>query len=263
MARDAASGIKSEAPPIRADADTAGEGGLVLVPGMRQRLGDQLYGQILDQIVSGRLREGERLPTEKDICAMFGVSRPVVRDALLRLRADGLLQARQGSGTYVMRRPADRLMRFASTAELAVFFRCLEARLPLEAACARYAAERRTPAQLSRMQSAHDRLCEDIEASGHITTEGDLAFHATIAAAAGNEFFTDLLQHIHEAVSGFMTLSLSLTRTSSKTRVRQVLNEHTYILEAIQAHEPEEAETAMRFHIGQSRRRVTDRKRDL
>ncbi|MEC9368091.1 MAG: FadR/GntR family transcriptional regulator [Pseudomonadota bacterium] len=236
--------------------------GLVLVPGRRQRLGDQLYGQILDQIVSGRLKEGERLPTEKEICAMFGVSRPVVRDALLRLRADGLLQARQGSGTYVMRRPADRLKKFATTAELAVFLRCLEARLPLEATCAKLAAERRTPGQLARIQSAHDRLKRDISETGHMTPESDLAFHATIAAATGNEFFSDLLQHIHEAVSGFMKLSLSLTRTSSRDRVRQVLDEHTYILEAIQAQEPEEAETAMAFHIGQSRRRVTDRRRD-
>lgn len=263
MAGSAASGIKSRPPARRAPAGGGGEGGLVLVPGRRQRLSDQLYGQILDQIVSGRLKEGERLPPEKEICEMFGVSRPVVRDALLRLRADGLLQARQGSGTYVMRRPADRLKDFATTTELAVFLRCLEARLPLEAACARFAAERCAPGDVVRIRNAHDRLRNDIEDVGHITAKSDLAFHAAVAKATGNEFFSDMLQHIHEAVSGFMTLSLSLTRTSSASRVRQVLNEHTYILEAIQAREPEEAETAMRFHIGQSRRRVTDRRRDL
>lgn len=262
MGRNAASSIKSKSRAAGDGAGGPGKGRLLLVPGKRQRLSDQLYGQILDQIVSGMLKEGQRLPPEKDISAMFGVSRPVVRDALLRLRADGLLQTRQGSGTYVMRRPADRLMEFATTAELAVFLRCLEARMPLEAACARYAAERRTSGQLARIQQAHERLRTDIEKSGHITPESDLAFHAAIAVASGNEFFSDLLQHIHEAVQGFMHLSLNLTRTSSRERVQQVLNEHTFILEAIQAHEPEEAETSMRFHIGQSRRRVTDRKRD-
>ncbi|MGD9867805.1 MAG: FadR/GntR family transcriptional regulator [Hyphomicrobiales bacterium] len=261
MAKNAASRLEP-VPPIKARGGDAAAAGLVLVPGRRQRLGDQLYGQILDQIVSGRLKEGERLPTEKEICSMFGVSRPVVRDALLRLRADGLLQARQGSGTYVMRRPADRLKQFASTAELAVFLRCLEARLPLEAACAKLAAERRSPAQLARIRAAHDQLRRDIDGSGHITPRSDLAFHAAIAEATGNEFFSGLLEHIHETVRGFMTLSLSLTRTSSKERVQQVLNEHTYILEAVQAQEPEEASTAMAFHIGQSRRRVTDRRRD-
>lgn len=236
--------------------------GLVLVPGQRQRLGDQLYGQILDQIVSGRLKEGERLPPEKEISAMFGVSRPVVRDALLRLRADGVLQARQGSGTYVQRRPADRLKSFANSVDLAVFLRCLEVRMPLEAAAARLAAERRTARQLARIEAAHDRLRQDVE-TGHITTVHDLAFHASIAQATGNEFFPALLQHIHDSIAGFMDVSLNLTRTGSRTRVRQVLNEHTIIVEAIQSQEGEAAEVAMRFHLDQSRRRVMDRNRDV
>ena len=92
-------------PDIAADLDPGA--GLILVPGRRQLLSDQLYGQILDQIVAGVLNEGDRLPPEKEICKMFGVSRPVVRDALLRLRADGLLRARQGSGTFVMPQNAE------------------------------------------------------------------------------------------------------------------------------------------------------------
>ena len=235
--------------------------GLVLVPGRRQLLSDQLYGQILDQIVSGRLNEGDRLPPEKDICEMFGVSRPVVRDALLQLRADGLVQARQGSGTYVLRRPADRLKSFANSAELAVFLRCLEVRMPLEATAAKLAAERRTAAQLDRIETAHDQLRKDVE-TGHITTANDITFHASIAAAAGNEFFTQVLQHIHGSITGFMDVSLNLTRTGSRERIQQVLNEHTIILEAIQSQEAEAAEVAMRFHIGQSQRRVIDRNQD-
>lgn len=238
-----------------------GSGGLVLVPGRRQLLGDQLYGQILDQIVSGRLMEGDRLPPEKEICAMFGVSRPVVRDALSRLRADGLLQARQGSGTYVLRRPADRLSNFADSAELAVFLRCLEVRVPLEATAARLAAERRTGSQMAHIEKAHEALRKDVE-TGHITMANDIAFHASIAAATGNEFFTDVLRHIHDAITGFMNVSLNLTRTGSRERIQQVLNEHTVILEAIHSQEGEAAEVAMRFHIWQSRRRVIDRNRD-
>ena len=241
--------------------ESDGAAPLVLVPGRRQRLSDQLYGQILDQIVSGRLKEGDRLPPEKDICSMFGVSRPVVRDALLQLRADGLLQARQGSGTYVQRRPADRLKSFANSADLAVFLRCLEVRIPVEAAAAKLAAERRTGRQLTRIEEAHDRLRKDVK-TGHITTASDIAFHASIAGAAGNEFFPEVLKHIHESIAGFMDVSLNLTRTGSRARTRQVLNEHTIILEAIQSQETEAAEVAMQFHLGQSRRRVIDRNRD-
>lgn len=248
------------APRVEGDGGDGGVG-LILVPGRRQLLSDQLYGQILDQIVSGVLNEGDRLPPEKEICAMFGVSRPVVRDALLRLRADGLLRTRQGSGTYVLRRPVDRLKDFAKSADLAGFLRCLEVRMPLEAAAARLAAERRTSKQLANIEEAHERLQADVS-TGHITTQNDLAFHAAIAAATGNEFFAQVFGPIHSSVIGFMDVSLNLTRTGSRERILQVLNEHTLILEAIQSQEPEAAHVAMLFHIERSRRRVTDRAQD-
>lgn len=69
-------------------------GTLVLARGQRTRLSDQLYGHIFEQIVSGKLKIGDRLPSEKEICEQFDVSRPVVREALLRLGADGLVTAR-------------------------------------------------------------------------------------------------------------------------------------------------------------------------
>lgn len=235
--------------------------GLVLMPGRRQLLGDQLYGQILDQIVSGRLEEGEKLPTEKEISAMFGVSRPVVRDALNRLRADGLVQARQGSGTYVLRRPSDRLKTFANSADMAALLRCFEVRIPLEAAAAALAAERRTASQLARIEKIFDRMKGDVK-TGHITIDNDLSFHAAIAEATGNEFFPGVLKHLHGSVAGFMDVSLNITRTGSRERIQEVLKEHTIILEAIQAREQDAAEVAMRFHLGQSRRRTLDRNRD-
>ncbi|RME99753.1 MAG: FadR family transcriptional regulator [Alphaproteobacteria bacterium] len=235
--------------------------GLVLVPGRRQSLADQLYGQLLDQLVSGRLNEGDRLPPEKEICSMFGVSRPVVRDALARLRADGLLQARQGSGTYVLRRPSGRLAGVANSSEIAVFLRCLEARMPLEAASARLAAERRTGAQLQKMRAAHEKLGEEVE-RGSATAPSDLDFHMAIAEATGNEFYPALLNHLVGAISGFMDVSLYVTRTGSRERQLQAFREHCYIFEAIENQEPDNAEVAMRFHIGQSRERLTDRSRD-
>jgi len=233
----------------------------VLVPGRRQPLGDQLYGQILEQIVSGRLREGERLPSEHRISAMFGVSRPVVRAALLRLRADGLLQARQGAGTFVLHRPAGRLTRFTDPGQVAGFLRCIEVRLPLEATAARMAAERRTASDLARIVAAQDDCRRESEQGG-MSPEADLRFHAAVAAASANEMFADLLQHIHGVLSGFMRLSLHLTHTGSAKRARLVLGEHAHILDAIASGDMEAAETAMRFHIGQARRRMIDRKLD-
>ncbi len=232
--------------------------GLVLVPGSRQRLGDQLYGQILDHILSGRLTEGSRLPPETELCGMFGVSRPVVRQALQRLRADGLLRARQGAGTWVMARPPEHLARFASPGDVPALMRCIEARLPLEEAAARLAAERRTPDQLARITAAHDAFAAAAGAGG-MTAERDFAFHRGIAEATGNEVFPALLAGLHAAVLGFMGVALGLTRTGSAERSARVLHEHAQVLDAIRVGDAGMAGAAMQFHIAQARRRVMDR----
>lgn len=81
------------------------DGDLTLVSGRRQKLSNRLCGRVLEQIVSGRLRTGERLPSGQRISAMFGVSRPIARAAMMRPGADGLVQARKGAGTFVLHRP--------------------------------------------------------------------------------------------------------------------------------------------------------------
>lgn len=232
--------------------------GLVLVPGRRQRLGDQLYGQILDHILTGRLPEGSRLPPETELSEQFGVSRPVVRQALQRLRGDGLLRARQGAGTYVLARPSERLGQFARSGDVPALMRCIEARLPLEAAAARLAAERRTPEGLARITAAHNAFAAAAEAGG-MTPDSDFTFHRSVAAASGNEHFMAFLQALHETVLRFMQVALGLTRTGSQERARTVLQEHAHILDAIRLGDPDMAGLAMQFHIGQARRRVMDR----
>jgi GntR family transcriptional repressor for pyruvate dehydrogenase complex len=232
-----------------------------LVPGRRQRLGDQLYGQILDHIVGGKLKEGDRLPAETELSGMFGVSRPVVREALLRLRADGLVQARQGAGTFIVQRPADRLRVLGNTGDVAALMRGLEVRMPLEGVAARLAAERRTPAQLDKIVGAHATFEQEAQ-TGQMTPKTDFAFHAAIADATCNECFASVLQHLSQVINNFMTLSLNLTRTGSAQRGRKVLAEHAEVLEAIRAQDPETAQIAMLYHVGQARRRMIDRNRD-
>lgn len=234
---------------------------LVLQPGRRERLGDQLYGQILEQIVSGRLKEGDRLPPELEICTLFGVSRPVVREALLRLRADGLLNARPGVGTFVISRPDERLTMLANVQDMAGYLRCMEVRLPLEGAAARLAAERRTDEQLAEIEAAHDAFSVAIR-NRRADVTLDLAFHTLVAQAAHNEVFSAVLKEIREGVSGFMAVSLGLTRSGSDERARIVQDEHARIVDAIRVQDPDAAMFAMQYHISQARLRVLDHKRD-
>src|SRR5205814_1620728 len=98
----------------------------------RGRLGDQVYGRLLEEIVSGRYVVGDRLPGENDLAQTFEVSRPVVREALNRLQADGLVTSRQGAGSFVARVPPRQIVKLAPGASIAGILRTFEVRIALE-----------------------------------------------------------------------------------------------------------------------------------
>ncbi len=224
----------------------------------RVTLGDQLYGQILERIMSGALSIGDRLPSEKEISDGFGVSRPVVRQALLRLKADGLITTHQGLGSFVVHQPDQRIRKFAKARDVASYLRCHEVRTALEGESARLAALRRSPAQLLAIEHAHQMFLESTRA-GRMAAEEDLAFHRRIAEASGNEFFLQALDASLDSMSGFMQLTLNLTRTGNRQRAQRVLDEHEAVVAAIRDENGEGARTAMQFHLGQARQRLTHR----
>lgn len=230
-------------------------------PGERTRLSDQIYGRVFDEIVSGRYAVGDRLPTEMEISEAWGVSRPVVREALLRLRADGLVVSHQGLGTFVSTQPAPRIRTYARAQDVASYLRCQEVRIALESDAARLAALRRTDEELAAIVAAHEAFAKGVRA-GRMVAEEDLAFHARIVEAAGNDFYPQVLATIHETLLGFMRLTLSLTRTASKERGERVLAEHRAILHAIRDGDGELARAAMTVHLSQARRRLVDKGRD-
>jgi len=229
------------------------------LPPKRERLADTLYGRLMQQLASGLYNEGDRLPTEKELCTVFDVSRPVVREALMRLQADGLVVARQGAGTFVKKRPPRRLIDLAPTAELAGFLRSFEIRIALEGQAAKLAATRRTDAQLAVIATNLALISGAIEA-GEPARDHDLAFHSAVASASGNELFVVLLDTIAPLVGGSMTVALTLTREGSPDRTARVLDEHVRIYEAIAQGDGDGAELAMRYHLDQARRRITDRR---
>ena len=240
---------------------SAGRSSEAPVAGERTRLSDQIYGRVFDEIVSGHYAVGDRLPTEMEISEAWGVSRPVVREALLRLRADGLVVSHQGLGTFVSTQPAPRIRTYARAQDVASYLRCQEVRIALESDAARLAALRRTDDQLQAIVVAHETFSRSVR-EGRMVAEEDLAFHARIVEAAGNDFYPQVLATIHETLLGFMRLTLSLTRTASKQRGERVLDEHRAILEAIRDGDGELARAAMTFHLSQARRRLVDRGRD-
>lgn len=241
----------------RQAAETSTASALRLVPALRPRLADVLYGQLLQQIASGGMAEGDRLPSEAEIGRMFGASRPVVRQALLQLRADGLIQARKGAGSFVRRRPSSMLTAFAAPADVALYLRSIELRFALEGEAARLAALRRSEEQLAAIEGAVVALDKAIRA-GAPSRSADLAFHDAVAVASGNELFVQMLAALHPIMLGSMAMGLGLSASGDPRRRLRVVEEHRRIAQAIAAQDAQAAELLMRFHLLQTRARTTD-----
>ncbi|MEM5315238.1 FadR/GntR family transcriptional regulator [Paraburkholderia sp. JHI869] len=208
----------------------------------------RIYSDILNRIIEGEYKEGERLPTEHMLAERFATSRPTVREALAQLRADGIIATRHGSGTTVMRRPDPDVRRFAPLETLSDIRRCYEYRVVVEAGAASLAAQKAEDEDIAAIRREWDNLQTIIETSG-IGAKDDFAFHMAVARASKNQFFITALSGIQEQMVFSMNLSRNLSLVKSIERQRLVQQEHLEVLEAIQARDAERAATAMRAHL--------------
>jgi DNA-binding FadR family transcriptional regulator len=215
----------------------------------------RIYDGILGSIVSGEFAENARLPSEVELSHRFKVSRPVVREALARLRDDGLIVSRQGSGSYVTRRPDDAVLRFVPVGSIADIQRCFEFRVGLEGAAAALAAERWDSVQLAEIRSAFEAL-EICIRTGQLGVEEDSRFHQAVARATHNHYFISVLLSLQAHIALGMNLTRNLSMLRSDNRLRLVQDEHTSILTAIEARDPTAARAAMETHIENARRRM-------
>src|SRR5262249_26552595 len=173
-------------------------------------LADRIYNDILNSIVEGEFKEGDRLLTEHALAERFATSRPTVREALAQLRADGIIVTRHGSGTTVRRRPDPDLGRFAPLESLSDIRRCYEFRVVTESGGAALAAQKADDADLDAIQHQWDTLQQVIETEG-IGAKDDFGFHLAVARASKNQFFITSLSFIHEQVEFSMNLSRNLS----------------------------------------------------
>ena len=227
----------------------------------RPRLSDTIYGQLLQEIMAGRFSAGDRLPTENQLAMRFAVSRPVVREALQRLQTDGVVIARQGSGTYVQRSPSQRVAELTTQLSLHEVLQVMELRMALEELAARLAARNRTDEQMRAIERARQALGE-VFGLGIPAKEADYEFHRSIAVASGNPLLAEALDQLSDRVKGGMNVTLSLTREASEQRRVRVLDEHDRIVHAIRIGDADSASIAMRYHLDQARNRLLDRHLD-
>lgn len=220
---------------------------ILAVPGVT-RLSDEVAGSLERWIREQGLPPGAQLPTEKVLCERFGVSRAVIREAISRLKADGCVRTRQGSGAFVAARPGSGVFRLPLPEVLPQdAAEVFELRYVIETAAAALAAERRTEADLARirvaLQRMRDAITEGMDAAGD-----DDDFHVAIAEATHNPPLARFQQFMGQQFSGsrLPTWSPGGHRAG---RARDAQNEHERIFEAIAAADPVEARRAAAAHL--------------
>ena len=221
-----------------------------------RNLASELIARLSEAITSGSLLPNDRLPTEHEMIASFGVSRTVVREALAVLRAEGLVQTRQGSGAYVasdlLRRPfridPEGLQSIAEVVQV------LELRIAVETEAASLAAARRKKADLERIAAAMRAFAEAVE-RGESAIDEDYEFHCAIGAATGNAYFSSFLGFIGRLIIPRRTITVAADDGGRRPYLMRVRAEHEAIARAIEAADAGDARRAMRAHLLRSYRR--------
>ena len=219
------------------------------------RLSGVIYEQILGLIVDNTYPVNSRLPSELELVERFGASRPVVREALQRLREDGVILSRKGSGSYVKRRPDVEVLHLAPVGSLADVQRCFEFRAGLEPAAAALAALNRNDEAIAQINSAMHAL-DICVAENRLGTDEDFELHNQIAKATRNQYHISIQSLLHSHVIAGMNVTRNLSLRRSGVHSRLVQQEHVRIVEAILAQDADAAFAAMKNHILAARNRM-------
>ncbi|PTQ07828.1 GntR family transcriptional regulator [Sphingomonas oleivorans] len=220
-----------------------------------RRLVDRVYADVVRIIEQNDLKTGDRLPAEARLADMLAVSRTVVREALVRLGSDGIVEARRGAGSFVKRRPSGRLSDHMPMSELSATLGTYEVRFVLEAEAARLAATRRSEADMDAISAAMDALRNAL-LSNSPAHEEDMALHQAIMRGTGNQAFVAAFERMHEEVDRVMQAGVDISRSRSAQAIQAMIDEHETVVEAIRHHDADGAALAMRWHLSQGRKRL-------
>nr|WP_290122956.1 FadR/GntR family transcriptional regulator [Pacificibacter marinus] len=218
-------------------------------------MADQVYDKLLVNILEEEYPVHSRLPAEDVLAQGFGVSRPIVRAALSRLRDDGIVQSRRGSGSYILRRPDRQLISFVPLESISDVQRCYEFRIDVEGSAAAWAAKRRDDEDLAAMENAYS-VMEQAYQENELAVDADQMLHLAVARASKNPFFSSVLESLGQQIAFGVKLSRSLTLLDTPARQELVLAEHRAVLEAIRLKQPEVASATMRYHITAAKDRM-------
>ena len=216
--------------------------------------GPQLPARIVDairrEILEGRLRAGDRLPGEQMLADTFKVSRNVVREAIARLRSDGVVQSRQGIGAFVVRESPLPILRVEpeASSNRESYTNLFELRAMLEIRASGLAATRGTVAQHAAITAALERM-RGIEKWADRGVDADLEFHRAVALATGNDYVARVVGFVSEHMRDSIMATRRRPNASVSDIVEITIAEHVAIHDAILAHDAMAARETMERHI--------------
>jgi GntR family transcriptional repressor for pyruvate dehydrogenase complex len=223
----------------------------------RPNLAEQIASDLAARIGDGEFEIGQRLPTEQALSRSIGVSRAVIREAISRLKQEGLVDARQGSGAFVtsLRPPGSfRLDPREIENNREQLSQVFELRLTLEGDAAGYAALRRSDDDLRELSRNLDAIDANIR-EGNDGIDADFAFHSTIARATGNTFILELVDLLGAQLKNSIRIA-RLNSSSHVGRPEAVLAEHREIYDNIVDQRVEAARSAARRHVMNAAKRL-------
>lgn len=210
------------------------------------RLYKDIAGMLMKDLSAGKYTVGAKLPAERELSAIYEVSRPVVREAIIALEVQGLIEVRIGSGAYVKALPdTDKAVSGFNISAIEL----TEARLLIEGECAALAASQITVDEIARLEQLVEQIAEEnLDPAGTVTA--DNSFHMAIASATRNNALVEAVERLWELrlVSPEAALLHEKARTAN---IKPVVDEHRAILEALKSGDPAKARAAMRMHLSQ------------
>ncbi len=218
---------------------------------------DEIVAHIAGQIQRGELQPGDRLPSERELCAQFGVSRTVVREAQSQLKSDGVIETKRGSGAYVLERDQRQSFRMQDVAidEKNSLALVMELIVTVEVAATRIAATRRTAEDLKMIRRALIGMEYEI-ANDRLGDEYDFIFHQAIVESTHNPHFLGLSSHLESGARRLIRQARANTKSKHESMIELVQGEHEAIFEAIKAGDPDAAGTAAETHLKNAAQRL-------
>lgn len=217
----------------------------------------KIVNYLKNKIEKNILKPGDKLPTEKQLCEQFTVSRSVIREAVSQLKSEGLVYSQQGRGVFVNERPlkSSFILEDTQLDDIQSLEQILELLLTIEGAAARLAALRHSADDLKQIQRAlismeyailHDQLGD----------EEDFAFHQSIVNATHNPHFIALNEYLEQHVRKLIRRARRNTAQYHDNLIQHVQKEHQAIFQAIKARDPDKAVEAAETHLRNAAKRL-------